>query len=51
VASDEEEALIARELELARQFVRDVVEGVWQQPIADADVERAARRVLEVMEG
>ena len=50
-ATAEEQALIARELELARQFVRDVVEGIWQQPIADADVERAARRVLEVMEG
>jgi hypothetical protein len=50
-ATAEEEALIARELELARQFVRRVVEGIWQQAITDADVDRAARRVLEVMEG
>jgi len=51
MTSPEEDANIARELELARQFVRDVVEGIWQQKMADADVERAARRLLEVMEG
>jgi hypothetical protein len=51
VTSDEEEALIARELELARQFVRAVAEGIWKQPIANEDVERAARRILDAMEG